>query len=70
MARDLKDSTYYTSTEDGKIPIRWTSPEVMLIHDEDPSIILSRNFRRYFIESTHLPVMCGALGCYSMKFGV
>ncbi len=29
MARDLMDDTYYTSTG-GKIPVKWTSPEVCL----------------------------------------
>ena len=28
MARDLMDDTYYTSTKKGKIPVKWTAPEV------------------------------------------
>ena len=28
MARDLMDDTYYTS-KGGKIPVKWTAPEVM-----------------------------------------
>jgi len=28
MARNLIDENYYTSTESGKIPVKWTAPEV------------------------------------------
>ena len=29
MARDLEDETYYTpKTKGGKIPVKWTAPEV------------------------------------------
>ena len=28
MARDLMDKTYYTSSKKGKIPVKWTAPEV------------------------------------------
>ena len=29
MARDLMDKTYYTSkSKGGKIPVKWTAPEV------------------------------------------
>ena len=29
MARDLMDETYYTpKTKGGKIPVKWTAPEV------------------------------------------
>ena len=32
MARDLMDDSYYTSaTKGGKIPIKWTAPEVIMI---------------------------------------
>ena len=31
MARDLMDETYYTpKTKGGKIPVKWTAPEVTL----------------------------------------
>ena len=31
MARDLMDKTYYTSkSKGGKIPVKWTAPEVWL----------------------------------------
>ena len=29
MARDLMDDTYYTSSG-GKIPVKWTAPEVSI----------------------------------------
>ena len=29
MARDVTDDTYYVSTG-GKIPVRWTAPEVVM----------------------------------------
>ena len=28
MSRDLEDSAYYVSTHGGKIPVKWTAPEV------------------------------------------
>ncbi len=31
MARDLMDDTYYTS-KGGKIPVKWTAPEVSYSH--------------------------------------
>ena len=31
MSRDLSDGNYYI-TSGGKIPVKWTAPEVMLMH--------------------------------------
>ena len=32
MARDLMDKTYYTSkSKGGKIPVKWTAPEVAIL---------------------------------------
>ena len=34
MARDLMDDSYYTSaTKGGKIPVKWTAPEVYICDD-------------------------------------
>ena len=72
MSRNLSDCDYYLS-HGGKIPIRWTAPEVanhalnirycifvtvLFIH------------RRLTTRSTPQPVMCGALVCSCMRYGV
>ena len=31
LSRDLSENTYYTATP-GKIPVRWTAPEVGISH--------------------------------------
>lgn len=32
MARHLQDKTHYRMSSTGKIPVRWTAPEVVLNH--------------------------------------
>ena len=32
MSRDLEDENYYVSHGTGKIPVKWTAPEVNPIH--------------------------------------
>ena len=29
MARDLEDETYFIAAKGGKLPIKWTAPEVL-----------------------------------------
>ena len=65
MARDVADDSYYVTTG-GKIPIKWTSPEV-----DDPQLFIATLllyfthvytlYRRYFTRDTQLKVTCGAL---------
>ena len=38
MARDVSDDTYYMSTG-GKVPLKWTAPEVNLSFDADNNIV-------------------------------
>ena len=36
LSRDITDDTYYTATS-GKIPVKWTAPEVRISHLHLPS---------------------------------
>lgn len=38
MARNLLDEDYYNS-KGGKIPVKWTAPEVSIIHNETQSTL-------------------------------
>ena len=38
MARDVSDDTYYMSTG-GKVPLKWTAPEVNLSFDADNNTV-------------------------------
>ena len=63
MARDVSDDTYYI-TSGGKIPVRWTAPEVWvlcIVQGNNKSKLTLFYNSHYFIESTHLRVMCGVL---------
>ena len=41
MARDLMDDSYYTSAiKGGKIPVKWTAPEVWHCDELIPSMLL------------------------------
>ena len=61
MARDVADDNYYVTTG-GKIPLKWTSPEVA-----DPQLFTMLLYsmhticRQYFTKDTQHKVMCGAL---------
>ena len=70
MSRDLDDENYYISNG-GKIPVKWTAPEV------GGHCILSHILRTFdalyrlcTIRSTPQPVMCGVLGVSCMRYGV
>ena len=63
MARDVADDNYYVTTG-GKIPLKWTSPEVCnsishTVHCYNENYILS--YRQYFTRNIQYKVMCGAL---------
>ena len=61
MARDVADDSYYVNTG-GKIPLRWTSPEV---HNLQPCTVDSlssyTHTRQCITRDTQLKVMCGVL---------
>ena len=60
MARDVADDNYYVTTG-GKIPVRWTSPEVHIYIMYCRLIILYTHARQYFTRDTQHKVMCGVL---------
>ena len=60
MARDLEEATYYVS-HGGKIPVKWTAPEVKKSNNSSPATTICV-LRLYTIRSTLQPVMCGVLG--------
>ena len=69
MARDVADDNYYVTTG-GKIPIKWTAPEVVKLIYIIAIATIMYIYRQYFIRNIQLKVMCGALDVYCMKYGV
>ena len=69
MSRNLSDCDYYLS-HGGKIPIRWTAPEVASLGLFVTVYLNSYIRRRLTTRSTPQPVMCGALVCSCMRYGV
>jgi len=70
MSRDLLDENYYI-TSGGKIPVKWTAPEVIR-----KAIAVNINmftgflhFRHYIIESIQFKVTCGVMELCCMKYG-
>ena len=67
MSRDLADETYYISSG-GKIPVKWTAPEVhqtLIAKSQFELLCLRLSTTR----STRQPVMCGVLGVSCMRYG-
>ena len=63
MARDVADDHYYVA-KGGKIPLRWTSPEVCMQLPLDGSYLCScinNMVRQSSIRNIQCKVMCGAL---------
>ena len=61
MARDVSDDTYYVTTG-GKIPVKWTAPEVLeIICFSKQRVGHSSLNRQYFTRNTLPKVMCGVL---------
>ena len=64
MARDVADDNYYVTTG-GKIPLKWTSPEVdniiysYIVFMSDYYMLYM--YRQYFTRNIQYKVMCGAL---------
>jgi len=70
MSRDLLDDNYYV-TSGGKIPVKWTAPEVTLLFTTNaPVNYLSYSHRHCTTESTHCSVMFGVMVAYYMRYGV
>ena len=79
MARDLEESEYYIS-QGGKVPVKWTAPEVGLEFTMPFPLSLALLqclpfcggrivFRQSALRSIPLPVMCGALVHCCLKYG-
>ena len=70
MARDVASDTYYI-TSGGKIPLKWTAPEVYSnCMRVNYNYVVTFQFRQFFIRSIQHRVMYGVLGVYCMKYGV
>ena len=69
MSRDLSDSDYYVS-QGGKIPVKWTAPEVNCALNISKHSTSMHLYRHFTTKSTPQPVMCGALVCSCMRYGV
>jgi len=69
MSRDLLDNNYYI-TSGGKIPVKWTAPEVT-IHNSIPQYIMPvSHLRQYTTESIQFKVMFGVMDVYYLRYGV
>ena len=69
MSRDLIDDNYYI-TSGGKIPVKWTAPEVANDHISHLLQHPIAHCRHYIIENTQFRVMYGVMDVYCMKYGV
>ena len=80
MARDLEESDYYIS-QGGKVPVKWTAPEVGLEYTMPFPLYISCFitslsfcdgqiiFRHPTLRSIPLPAMCGALVYCCLRSG-
>ena len=69
MSRELMDESYYVS-HGGKVPVKWTAPEVCII-DIHVIMMLFEYLNRLFITRSTPPlVMCGAMEPFSTRYGV
>ena len=71
MSRDLIDGNHYV-TSGGKIPVKWTAPEVANDHINH---LLQLHIaycacRHYIIGNSQFRVMYGVMVVYCMKYGV
>ena len=73
MSRDLLDENYYV-TSGGKIPVKWTAPEITVlcgcIHMHCNNKLTAFQFRQYITGNILVRVMCGVMELYYMKYGV
>ena len=64
------DDSYYIS-HGGKIPVKWTAPEVgNACIANGINLLILPIIRLFITRSTPLPVMCGALVVSCMRYGV
>ena len=63
------DENYYVS-HGGKVPVKWTAPEVGSVSMETGCVVTCSFHRPFTTRSTPLPVMCGALAVSCMRYGV
>ena len=75
MARDVTGDNYYMSSK-GKIPVKWTAPEVYMflkwllqltLHPYNDAWFM---FRHCSVKDIQFRVMFGAMGVCCMKYGV
>ena len=69
MARDILDGSYYV-TSGGKIPVKWTAPEVLCYNNRDWVYHTFSYYRQYATESTHCSVTFGVMVVCYMRYGV
>ena len=69
MSRDLIDGNYYI-TSGGKIPVKWTAPEVLIKFGGYMIYLQVYYFRHYITENTQFRVMYGVMDVLCMKYGV
>ena len=69
MSRDVEDENYYVS-KGGKVPVKWTAPEVCTQYSLAIHRCTSLFYRHFITRSTLLQVMCGALVVSCMRYGV
>ena len=69
MSRDLIDHNYYI-TSGGKIPVKWTAPEVATISLEYLCCNLSAYYRHYTLRNIRFRVMYGVMDVCCMRYGV
>ena len=71
MSRDLLDENYYI-TSGGKIPVKWTAPEVQY-HNYLIAVVYKHvlySIRHFTSGSTRFKVMCGVMDLWYMRYGV
>ena len=77
MSRDLASDNYYI-TSGGKIPVKWTAPEVCIYDIKIQQCIITSYYyilafcicRPYIIANTQSLVMYGVMDVSCMKYGV
>jgi len=67
MSRDILDENYYI-TSGGKIPVKWTAPEVNL--NNFNCRLNPTYYRQYTTGNIHSTVMFGVMVVCCMRYGV
>ena len=75
MSHDLTDGNYYI-TSGGKIPVKWTAPEVLYVYALIRLMMYNHapmyytNCRQFITENTQFRVTHGVMDVLCMKYGV